>query len=298
MTQSRSHTPSKTHEEIEAYWTPERRARARPREVEPPPSTPSALPLPGVEGQRDAPSFDPRPPAGASEGRKQDHEKADATLRPPVPVSDPDSFPWRTIGKLFFTSDGQDWVGSASVIAREGLLTVAHNLYNIPTRSWSANLWFYPAYDSGGSAYGAFSCREFWVTDEYVHGDRDYDVGLMRMNEHGGHPIGAIVGHLGYSINRQPERSWIAVGYPGAYHEGQRMMAEEGHFTRMIDNNMAVGMQGVLAHGTSGGPWLLFGDLAVVNGVHTFGRRLEYPDEVFSPYFGSWVGDFIQRHFR
>lgn len=286
---SQSKSAERSHQEIEEYWTPERRKNAIEKPFEPPTLPPSSVPAPGTEEPQGAPGYNPdrdRDRASATSG------KAEA-LPAPNPVVDPNVYPWRTIGTLFFTSDGKDYVGSACVIAQRGLLTVAHNLYDVKTKSWSDNLWFYPAYDDGGSAYGAWSWDKMWIKDEWNKpGQHAYDVGLVLMRE----AIGDAVGWLGYQVDRTVERSWIDVGYPGDLYKGERMMSEEGYYTRMLDDNKVVGKQGEMSEGASGGPWLLFGDNSVLNGLHSFRKPDTYPGEVFSPYFATWVAEFIRSH--
>ncbi|HWM90114.1 MAG TPA: hypothetical protein VN493_05055 [Thermoanaerobaculia bacterium] len=290
---SQSRVSQKSHEEIEKYWTPERREKAIERPFEPTDLPPSTLPPPGGEEAQDFPGHDPH--------RERDRTTAGGVKTEGLVaarlVPDPDVYPWRAIGKLFFTADGVDYVGSACVISRDGLLTAAHNLYDVRTKTWSDDLWFYPAYNGGSSVYGSWRWDKMWVPDEWSKLDQEaYDVGLLRMRTSGGRSVGDVVGWLGYSVDRTVERSWIDVGYPSDEYEGKRMMEEEGAYTRMLDSNKVVGKQGNMSGGASGGPWLLYGNKALVNGLHSFRRAKKYPGEVFSPYFATWVVEFIRSH--
>lgn len=280
----RSQESEKTHEQLAEYWTPERRNAAREKPYEPARTEPSPGPPPRPAHSRDVPGSAPAPSAGLG------------ALGAPTPVPRPEDYPWCTIGKLFFISNGIDYVGSACVIARDGLLTVAHNLYDVRSRSWSKDLWFYPAYDEGSSVYGAWKWNKAWIKEEWYQTDQEaFDVGLIRVDRNSaGQSLGDVVGWLGYTVDRTPERAWIDVGYPSDIERGRRMIAEEGYYTRMLDHNQVVGKQGSMTGGASGGPWLLYGDLTLVNGLHSFRKERDYPGEVFSPYFSTWVADFIR----
>ena len=59
--------------------------------------------------------------------------------------------PYKFVGLLSFTSDGSEFIGSATVIKPYSVLTAAHNLYSEGT-GWSTEVLFERAYDRGTAA--------------------------------------------------------------------------------------------------------------------------------------------------
>ena len=113
--------------EIAGYWTPERKRAAKPRERIVTAPRPGAVTRSGAR-----PGYDPSATRKPSE------------LGQPHRVAHPTRYPWRTVGKLFFVSGGEDWVGSASAIAADGLMSAAHHLYDANDRR-SSQILFLPA---------------------------------------------------------------------------------------------------------------------------------------------------------
>ncbi|OZE13437.1 hypothetical protein CH249_01445 [Rhodococcus sp. 05-2255-3B1] len=282
---------------ISDYWTPERMANAQPkgRTV-----SPAALGRAAVDDDRGI-SQPPTPQATTSTSRSgfnpDEHQVSEATLAARR-VPDPTAYPYRTIGKLFFVSDGKDYVGSASAIAKDGLITAAHNLYDGASRSWSSKIHFVPAYADSVAPFGVWNWNKAWVYDEWVVHDTDaYDVGLIRLDPSStGKNIGDLLGYLGMKVERPAEGEWIDIGYPSAIDGGKYMIESDGRYTRSLDGGKVVGKKGKLGKGASGGPWLLRDDPRYVNGIHAFSQAAT-PDESFSPYFRQSILDFVSRHF-
>lgn len=231
----------------------------------------------------------PPPSGGAS---------ASVALQKTAPVANPEEYPWCTAGKLFFKSDGTDWVGSACVIKRSLLLTVAHNLYDLKSKDWSTHILFDPSYTDGAAPFGSWSYDLCAVPNEWIAGNGyPYDLGVVVMKKGGlsNLDIGNAVGWLGYEINRTYDRSWVEVGYPANLEGGRCMMSDEGQYTRRLDSGAVVGKQSKFEGGSSGAPWLMYGNLDMVNGVHSF-HRAANPEEGFSVYFVDWVKDFINKY--
>jgi len=202
------------------------------------------------------------------------------------PVPDPTRYPFRTVGKLFFVSGGKDWVGSASVIAPDGLMTVAHNLYD-EKDGWSSNIHFVPAYTDGAAPFGHWRWHKCWIQEEWYRHNKDaHDFGIVRLDRGGtaDRHVGDVVGWLGVRAEISVHQTWIDVGYPGAFHGGQRMVESTGPYRMRSSDGLVVSKQGWLGQGASGAPWLLDDDRGIANGVHSFSHE-DYPDESFSPYF-------------
>ncbi|MEM9552748.1 MAG: hypothetical protein AAGC60_00695 [Acidobacteriota bacterium] len=287
----------KSAQEIESYWTPERRAKAKGMSNRPAiEHTEDAREPDGP--QKTSPGFDPE--ASDSKARHRDRASSALVFTPATRVADPTAYPWRTVGKLYFTAGGEDFTGSASVIYTNTLITAAHNLWSGGV--WSSDILFVPAFTDGVEPFGSWTWQRASVMPGWQRNENEaYDVGTIEMRT-GGHDrrsIGAVVGYLGYTVNRTLPREWTDVGYPRNYQDKRFMYKQPGMYTRSLDRGSIVGKEGDMAGGASGGPWLMPpGDLDLVNGIHSFRNESRYPNEVFSPYFNTAIGDFIAAHRR
>jgi V8-like Glu-specific endopeptidase len=282
----------KTAEEIAAYWTRERRDKAKERPLKPAGERPVEVLTP--EG---APQGAPEThPGHDPDGQALKASDVAFTVTPATRVPNPTQYPWRTVGKLYFSSGGDDYTGSASVIYRNTILTAAHNLY--VGGVWSKDILFVPAYTYPNDPYGSWTWSSASVMPEWIPGENESnDVGTVELRVGGaaGRSIGDVVGYLGYTINRSLPREWDDVGYPRNYDEKRYMYQQPGLYTRSLDGGNTVGKVGDTEGGASGGPWLMPpGDLNFVNGLHSFRQG----GDVFSPYFRTTVGNFIQAHLK
>lgn len=253
------------------YWTPERLAAAQPRPIPPVP--------PGWEPKAQ-PRTSPAPLVAYTE-----------------PVATPAQYPYCCVGKLFFTLDGIDYSGTASVVNANGLLTAGHNLYDPRTGGWSTRLMFYPAAVPGVYPFGGWEVVGSYVAYEWVeNADNGYDLGFCRTAATGTThrtAIGLQVGELEILVNQplQNDTTWEGIGYPG--NDPQRQWSSLGIFVEQVQNSVV--KEDGLARGASGGPWLIDGFPAGrnVNGLLSFGgERVGY-----SPYFSNWVTDLYYEFF-
>jgi V8-like Glu-specific endopeptidase len=277
-------------EEIRAYWTPERRAAAKPRV-----GTPEIMPKPDAEflgptGEpKEIPGYNPTPSAEASE------------IGSPLtmsPVTTPAEWPFCTVGKLYFIWNGQACGGSACVISNNTLLTAAHNIVNTPDdgRTWipSRIRLFIPALLADGTQpFDNWAAKTSYTMGEWTEKPKNwgYDVGIIHLGNGGarGKSISSVVGYVGrkYNLPLFSKPTWLAVGYPG---ENDTMYEEPGIFIRTLDSNRTVCRTGSMGEGSSGGPW--FTNKYLVNGIESTG----FPDANASSsvYFNDDIEDFIE----
>ncbi len=304
-----THENKKPREEILAYWTPERMAQARPV---PPPSPrgqkhPASEKHPSpVERPASAEPFEPGTLANYMTGR--------------VPLGNLYDYPYQSVGKLFFTvitedREKEDREASAAVVAENGLITAAHNLYDHELYAWAENIWFSPAYRKGDSKYGAWTYNNTFVIEEWEHSDDyevilGYDVGfitLMPGGRTGDERIGKVVGQLPLLVdmNLDPDKKirWEALGYPGVpppdkshAFDGEEMWVCYGDFEEERDNIVYKG--GDFTYGSSGGPWLYQREKGSysINGIESTGTKTNESTDS-SPYFGTWVETFFYHCF-
>lgn len=291
------HESQQTAEEILAYWTAERIAAAQPL------SPPSPL----SKGH----------PADENRSRPADRP-ASTTLEEPstlaykttkVPSAKLTTYPYQSAGKLLFTFNGKDCAGSAAVVAQNGIITAAHNLYVRKEKKWVENVLFCPAFTNGkeNKEYGSWTGRECTVPMEWYEGSdtvaASYDVGLIKLHLRTEIPaqISKAVKPLPLLVDMEPswDTSWLSLGYPvvpekGYLFNGQDMWECSGSLNSSWDGIIL--KDGNLTEGASGGPWLFEqGSSYLLNAV-TRGK-VTGEDRNAASYFGKWVETFFRQYF-
>lgn len=206
------------------------------------------------------------------------------------------TYPFRTVGKVFFKQYGVSYVCSAATVANKGIVTAGHCVHkgnNLAT-GWSTNFVFVPAYKDGAAPYGQWAISTLRTfTDWYANGtkgDFDHDWGAGRTSAlRNGLTIGQTVGYLGYAYNYSRNQHWWQIGYPQtAPFDGSKMWACNASYAYNSPfysggpAPMAVGCD--MTGGCSGGPWVMkFGISNYVNGVNSH-RATAHPLELSSPY--------------
>lgn len=293
--------PRQSHSAMSAadYWTPERMETARPREANIPVSPQSigapvtiersaAPAVPGyVQGCRpNAPQCDTSPRTLSSEALMSLSIQPAGDLlmpmhgaKPANPLSGPygpfqrwreaesiAAYPKSTIGKLFFTLDGGNWVCSASVIGGSTLITAGHCNSN-GRGGFATNRLFCPSWNGGPRpGRGCWTVISSAVaTAWHTGGNPDSDYACLITNPVGqvvANKIGNVTGTLGRAWNFPPSQAEMTFGYPqGAPFTGATLQATAspewythdfvagGQVSKVIGSD--------LTGGSSGGPWIL-----------------------------------------
>jgi V8-like Glu-specific endopeptidase len=267
------------------YWTPERMSAARP--IDPPTATTDELP----DAERSIVG-----------GGAQARGGTDPSEKPAWMFDDPDTsrianpqvFPYKTVGKLFFTMDGRDCCGSASVVHRCGILTAAHCL--LFSGKPASKILFVPAYQNGKEPFGSWAIeKSYWPTSWQNTPAPAWDVGFCTVktdaNKKG---VGDVVGWLGVAWGSVAE-IWNDMGYPAQKipkfpFDGQEPWQSLGR--RVAHNEPStIAKWDNFNKGASGGPWVVPGT-ATVNGVHS--ADTANPLQKCGPEFGDWVGGFFR----
>jgi len=209
------------------------------------------------------------------------------------------TWPFITIGKLFFNQNGGSWVCSASSIASSSashaIITAGHCI-NDGAGHWSYNMVFVPAYNNGAAPYGQWPIiysteRAFvvWINN----GDLARDVAGAKTYSVGGLTLAQKVGWLGFAWNWSRVQHWWEIGYPQATpFNGAWMIACQASYAYdspfgTTPKPMGVGCD--MTGGCSGGPWVWrMGNGNYVNGVNSH-RRTGFNSELFSPYIDGTV---------
>jgi len=207
------------------------------------------------------------------------------------------TYPVSTVGKLFFTNDGGNYVCSASVVYTNTLDTAGHCVANTDgTHQWDSSALFCPSYNAGvNGAVGCWAANYFvawnqWITD----GSFEWDFGGINTvtcgTVHCG-PVANTTGYLGVAWNQGEDQNFTAFGYPQASpFDGNYIVVCQSEFGYETSegnndggpNSIAVGCD--MTGGSSGGPWVLgYGGGNWVNG-HNDWKWNSLPQAMNSPY--------------
>ena len=185
-------------------------------------------------------------------------------------------YPYRTIGRLFFTQPGVgDFVCSASVIRKRVIVTAGHcvhnGLGNIGQGSFFTNFRFIPSFRDGIAPFGTWTFASATVTGTWANGGGGVpnaaDYAVIELNDlfifNATRRIGDVTGMLGFhTLSLNPNHLHM-IGYPVNFDGGGKMHQVTAQaFRAVAPNNVEYGsdMQG----GSSGGPWVEnFGLLSV-----------------------------------
>ncbi len=238
-----------TPEQILSYWTPERKQNAIDIEefLEPEVGL--------VEGEN-AVTTDPK--------------EADLSQRP-----------FEAGGKLFFTLDNKDFVGSASIVGQSNiLLTAAHCIQDSKTGDIADNFLFSRCYtgelSSEDITFKKVVLKENWVKEKSRRWD--YAFAVLSKNSN--------VKPLQYAVNTDLINKTVnAFGYPGNFFEGAQMVFINGSVSKSGNNLWRLPGNKMLT-GCSGGPWVLEDNETVV-GLNGASTTLKTPNVLLSPIFDS-----------
>jgi len=293
---------------VAAYWTTAKMAAAKPvkplaaaRSTAPTASVaatgvPSTSPGFVAPGMSQGPSGGPSPAQGVSSQSECYHC--------PIPFTRYyyyaryRSYPVSTVGKLFFSNDGGNYVCSGSVIGDHTVWTAGHCLANTDgTHLFSTNLLFCPSYNAGvNPAVGCWSGIQSWTWSPWKDANSfEWDMGGLVMSNCGTvhcQSIGSYTSWLGFAWNWPRNLNYVALGYPqGAPFNGAYLVECNSSFgyedsdgnNQGGPNSSAIGCD--MTGGSSGGPWVWqFGSNNYVNG-HQDWYHTAYPNEINTPYF-------------
>lgn len=205
-------------------------------------------------------------------------------------------WPYVTVGKLFFTQRGSNYVCSAASIRRYAIWTAGHCVHDGSNSSagWSTNVVFVPAYLNNARPRQTWSAKTlatstYWYSRGNPNGLR-YDFGAVGLKKNGSYGIGDIVGYLGFAWNWAYQQHWNSFGYPAASpFNGQTMHTCQASYAYSLSyGNIGALTQAIgcdMTGGCSGGPWILqFGTGNYLNSDNSYGRT-GYSQELNGPHF-------------
>lgn len=271
---------SAEHRRIVDYWTAERRASAKPRDI--------ILPL-GAKAQPRA-----KPSTGGSTG----DVLGSAWTRSDTSVA-------VTTGKVFFNIGASRYVCSGSSVQSTSeslVLTAGHCAHGGgPSGKYFTNWIFYPRYKSGpDQALGTWTATKLVATEDWVTRDNAYenDAAFAKVTNGTATTLqdhlaayGGITPGIEYSTPASGSRVH-AFGYPASgkyngtsliYCSGLVSLGYDGQPTQSIPCNMT--------GGSSGGPWFQGFDASaggggVLNSVNSYGYQ-SIKNRMFGPIFDT-----------
>lgn len=220
-----------------------------------------------------------------SKGQRVAHQGKKAA----TPSADPES-PKKSVGKVFFTLGGSDYVCSGNSVSatNDSVVTTAGHCVNEGPGDFATNFVFVPAYEDGDAPYGKWEATNLATSSAWKNsGDINNDVGFAVMGANSsGQNLAEVVGSTGIEFNAERGQSYTSYGYPAASpFDGESLYScsgtagpdtiQSGHTTQGIDCDMT--------GGSSGGPWLL--DNGNQNSINSYGYN--GVDKMFGPYYGD-----------
>lgn len=206
-----------------------------------------------------------------------------------------------TAGKVFFRTPSGDSTCSGSVVtAPSGCLvvTAAHCLYDLNTRSWYTNWIFVPDYDDGAAPLGIWYAKYAQVLQAYsiskaTSPNWNYDVAFVVMNRLQSYTIQQITGSQGIVFNANKNLMTYTFGYPANIANAaimsaciSRSLPPTCNVAGYTGQALRCGMGG----GCSEGPWIL--NFNITNGLGYIGSVNSYTcttstNMMHGPYFDS-----------
>lgn len=205
--------------------------------------------------------------------------------------------PLGTVGRVFFSMNGQDYLCSAATVRsanRDLVVTSGHCAKN-GSGDWAENWVFVPAYRDGGGPHGGFAARRMFVPDQWSTGaDDGYDVAMVALAPSGGKHVADVTGANEIAFGRPRGQQVYTFGYPSyERYDGRRLAYCSGRPTDdPYGETRAQGLRCDLTQGSSGGPWMTSFDPATGTGTIVSVSSFKYADEervMYGPYFGDAV---------
>lgn len=292
--------------EGEEYWTAERMANAIP------------MPMPVLDGPLPTGAADPSVYAGVEPHYTLPSGGGPETafgggIEPmfdewyvyPPPYTSYEEFgklkkyPLHTVGKLFFTQYGLDYVCSGAVAWDNVVWTAGHCVHagDNSGSGWSYNVKFVPAYRNGVAPYGNWKGIMLVTSyDWYLNGlpsGLDNDLGAITIKPKSGVDIGNTVGWLGFATDVGLPWHFTQYGYPAQAPFTGQVLWTVNSSSAGIDTTAGFSPQphytgNDMTGGSSGGPWVILQSKygGWINGHNDY-KYSGSNEAMFSPYFSS-----------
>jgi V8-like Glu-specific endopeptidase len=181
--------------------------------------------------------------------------------------------------------------------SRSIVLTAGHCV--IEGGSESRHIVFVPAFDHGERPFGTFVAEAVYVMPQWRRSENpDFDVAALKVKPNRFGALADVVGGRGYATSKSRLAAFQIFGYPAAEAGGEELRSCRAHglgrdvLTNGFSGPPTMPASCDMAAGASGGAWLFDGEF--VSGVTSYSYQGR-PTQLFSPYFGSLVGNFLRQ---
>lgn len=182
-----------------------------------------------------------------------------------VPLTADLIYPYRTVGKLYFTAPDGNFVCSASVLRPRVVVTAGHCVHagSGGAGGFYTNFLFIPAFRDGASPFGSWSTTFVNVTNTWATGGGSFpnaaDYAMLEMQDQilngAWKKVGNITGFLGYQLQSLIPNHVHQLGYPCNFDSCAKMhQVAAQSAVAVAPNNVEYGSD--MGGGSSGGPWL------------------------------------------
>jgi V8-like Glu-specific endopeptidase len=203
--------------------------------------------------------------------------------------------PVKTVGKVFFTLAGANYVCSGNSVSAKNKSTVstAGHCVNEGPGTFATNFVFVPAYENGAAPYGKWTATSLHAPTQWSSGgDMAYDTGFAVVGPNSsGQNLADVVGASGVAFNQARGLTYKSFGYPAASpFNGETLKSCTGPASN-DPYNPQFNTQGIpcdMTGGSSGGPWFIgTSSSGVQNSINSYGY--DRSAVMYGPYWGSVI---------
>jgi hypothetical protein len=203
--------------------------------------------------------------------------------------------PVKTVGKVFFTLAGTNYVCSGNSVSAKNKSTVstAGHCVNEGPGAFATNFVFVPAYENGAAPYGRWTATSLHTPTQWSSGgDMTYDTGFAVVGRNtSGQYLADVVGASGVAFNQARGLTYKSFGYPAASpFNGETLKSCYGRASKDT-NNPQFGTQGIpcdMTGGSSGGPWFIgTSSSGAQNSINSYGYNGSAV--MYGPYWGAVI---------
>jgi len=200
--------------------------------------------------------------------------------------------PFRSVGKIFFTMSGSNYVCSGSVGSSNTIWTAGHCVYDDSAKRWATNFIFVPAYYNRIEPHGRWTARSLCTTSQWQSGNIAYDYAVARFTTSFPNTLTPLA--LRYNLN-PTDVSYVSYGYPAGspfdgLWENTCTSGSCGRDTRTSPQTVSIMCDST--GGSSGGPWIQSDSSGYsIVSLNSYGYSNQ-PNRMYGPFFNGDTNTF------